>query len=244
MWFLGKLSTIILFLIMNQGSDPWVLIRNSRYVDARRVIKEALKTASKKDLPELYYLSAVVAKEPNSMTEYLNKVTEISKSGRYFLLANLELAKVNYAQSKCPETISRLNRIIPQCNDSDLRSEMTFWLGLALTDVSASKGSETLRRLIKEFPASRWAGRAQTIVGISNRRYSVQTGAFKTQKNALKQKQKIENYGFDVSIYEKKIDNESFYRVLIGGFEMLEDGLRIADSLKTLGFREARVVGY
>lgn len=244
LWFLGKLSITLLILIAGQVVDPWMLIRESRFVEARRIIKESLITAQTKNLPELYYLSAIVSDDPKLAIQYLNKAAKSPSHDRYFYLANLELAKVDYVYGDYNLTVSRLKRIAPLCKDLDLKDQILFWLGLAQLEVSSKKGVKTLTNLMKTFPDSRWSARAQAIIGVSNRHYSIQTGAFKTQRNALRQKEKIMGFGFDVHIIEKKIGDETFYRVLVGGFRNLEDGLRLVDSLKVLGVSEARVVGY
>ena len=244
LWILGKLSAYIFFLIIHQGSDPWSLIRDCRFIDARRVINEELKRAKRGDLPELYYLSAIASEDLKSMVSNLKKVVEIEPGGRYNLLANLELAKIDYAYGDNLSASNRLKRLVKQCEDAKIKPEILFWLGLAQIDLPDRIGVQTLKKLILEFPTSSWSKRASAIIGISARRYSVQTGAFKTQKHAIRQRNKLKEYGFEVTVAEKRVGGDFFYRVLVGGFKTLDQGVRMVDSLRALGFSEARMVGY
>ena len=189
---------------------------------------------------ERYYHSALRTKDPKKAINLWEKIVTESHSGEYFYYAQLELAKYDFALRRFERVEKRLGGIDQGKIPKELRGEVLFWLGLAQLEISKKKGIKTLRHLIELAPNSRWAARARVIIGFSY--HSIQTGAFKTKSYAVRQKQTLERLGFTASVVEKKIGDDIFYRVRVGGFKDLETGVKLIKRLKELGFKEARMV--
>gem|GEM_PF-4647679 len=219
MWCLGESAALILILTFSISADN-------------------------PDSSEYYYQKAARSEDPTDAIDLWQRIARFRHRGRYYFLAQLELAKNEFFHGDYQKVIKRLKPITTGVSSPEIKGEILFWLGLARLEISYDEGVKTLNDLILGLPETRWAGRARAIAKVTSGRYMVQTGAFKTKRYALRQYHRLRELGFDARVVEKRIGDIRYYRVVVGSFGTIEKGMGVADSLRKLGFKEARVISY
>lgn len=203
------------------------------------VIKECREelSSSKRAKPEIRYLLALsymkkgeLSQAEDNFTKLINECKTLTVCTKAFLgLGDLYFLQEDY---------NKAQEFYLQAKESpgELGAQVyyrMYQVNLKLGDIEKAK--EYLSVLKRDYPLSFEAQKDATL-NVSDVFFTVQVGAFSSQKNALKLASDLKEKNFDAYIEPPDKENNALYRVRVGKFKTKNEVETIAQDLSQKGF--------
>ncbi|MDP1853980.1 MAG: tRNA (N6-isopentenyl adenosine(37)-C2)-methylthiotransferase MiaB [Candidatus Omnitrophota bacterium] len=243
-----KKTIIALFLICNLSlitynfswaaslSTAQELFLRSDYDGVIKECKQEL-ASSRRSKPEVNYLLALAYIKKGELTQAEDNFTKVITECKTLPVCNkalLGLGDVYFLK----DDYNKAREIYLQVKESsrELGAQVYYRLAqvnLKLGDIEKAKEYSTL--LKKDYPLSFEAQKSVTL-NASDIFFTVQVGAFSSQKNASKLASDLNEKGFDAYIDAPNTTDNALYRVRVGKFKTKKEAESATQSLSEQGY--------
>ncbi|MBI3616525.1 MAG: SPOR domain-containing protein [Candidatus Omnitrophica bacterium] len=160
---------------------------------------------------------------------------------------DLTSIRTAFLQGQYEEVVAQSRELLVRGNsdrhaESSRQEELLYLQGTAALKLRDTELAQTsLRRLLSDYPNSRWAAQASAALkGISRAAeenyFSVQLGAFETRANADRLKVELERRGYPAEVTDAVMDGRTLYRVRVGRFSSRVEAQAQVQRLRVDGF--------